>query len=95
MPLGIQLLLALLTGVALGVFIGWLLWRGGRSDTRLENELREQIRQRESELAQLRSQLAETGNARAAAEARRKNCWPSKRFCRKKRWPICATHSRH
>jgi DNA recombination protein RmuC len=70
MPLGIQLLLALLTGVALGVFIGWLLWRGGRSDTRLENELREQIRQRESELAQLRSQLAETGNARAAAEAK-------------------------
>jgi DNA recombination protein RmuC len=70
MPLGIQLLFALLTGGALGIFIGWLLWRGGRSDARLENELRDQIRQRESELAQLRSQLAETGNARAGAEAR-------------------------
>jgi DNA recombination protein RmuC len=70
MPLGIQLLLALLTGGALGIFIGWLLWRGGRSDARLENELRDQIRQRESELAQLRSQLADTGNARAAAEAK-------------------------
>jgi DNA recombination protein RmuC len=70
MPLGIQLLLALLTGGALGIFIGWLLWHGGRSDARLENELRDQIRQRESELLQLRSQLAETGNARAAAAAK-------------------------
>jgi DNA recombination protein RmuC len=70
MPFGIQLLIALLTGIALGIVIGWLLWRGARSEARLENELRDQIRQRESELAQLRSQLAETGNARAGAEAR-------------------------
>jgi DNA recombination protein RmuC len=39
-------------------------------DSRLENELRQQVGQRETELNQIRAQLAETGNARAAAEAR-------------------------
>ncbi len=70
MPVGIQILLALLAGVGLGIFIGWLLWRGGRSDSRLENELRQQIGHRESELDKLRGQISETGNARAAAEAK-------------------------
>jgi DNA recombination protein RmuC len=70
MPVGIQILLALLAGVGLGIFIGWLLWRGARSDSRLESELRQQIGQRESELDKLRGQISEAGNARAAAEAK-------------------------
>src|SRR5579864_4144161 len=71
MPVGIQLLIALLLGSALGFFIGWLKGRGGSgSDSRLENELRQQVGQRETELTQLRSQLTDTGNARAAAEAK-------------------------
>jgi DNA recombination protein RmuC len=70
MPIGIQILLSLLAGLALGVFIGWLLWRGARSDLRLENELRQQLGQREAELGKLRGQISEAGNARAAAEAK-------------------------
>jgi DNA recombination protein RmuC len=70
MPVGIQILLALLAGVGLGIFIGWLLWRSGRSDSRLESELRQQIGLRESELDKLRGQISEAGNARAAAEAK-------------------------
>ena len=70
MPVGIQILLALLAGIGLGIFIGWLLWRGARSDSRLENELRQQIGQRESELEKLRGQISDAGNARAAAEAK-------------------------
>jgi DNA recombination protein RmuC len=53
--------------------VGWLvgLRRASRpADERLENELRQQVGQREAELVQLRSQLSETGNARASAEAR-------------------------
>jgi DNA recombination protein RmuC len=60
-------------GLVLGFVIGWLL-RALRqpvpTDTRLENELRQQLAQRDAELGQVRSQLAETGNARAAAEAK-------------------------
>jgi len=70
MPIGVQILLALLLGGGIGLFIGWLLWRGARSDSRLENELRQQIGQRESDLDKLRGQISEAGNARAAAEAR-------------------------
>ena len=70
MPLGIQLFIALAIGGALGILFGWLKWRGSGSDSRLEKELRQQVSQRESELTQLRSQLTETGNARAAAEAK-------------------------
>jgi DNA recombination protein RmuC len=69
MPLGIQLALAALAGLV----VGWLIGRargGGGPDARLENELRQQVGQRETELTQIRAQLAETGNARAAAEAR-------------------------
>ena len=56
----------------MGFFFGWLKGRGRAAvpDSRLENELRQQVGQRETELAQLRAQLTETGNARAAAEAR-------------------------
>lgn len=70
MPVGIQITIALLAGVGLGIFIGWLLWRGRGSDARLENELRQQIGQRDAELEKLRGQVSEAGNVRAAAEAR-------------------------
>ena len=36
----------------------------------VENELRQQLTQRDAELGQLRTQLADTANARTAAEAR-------------------------
>jgi DNA recombination protein RmuC len=75
MPPEIQWLIALLIGGGLGFLCGWLLGRSRApitpADARLENELRQQVAQRESDLAQLRSQLTETGNARAAAEASR------------------------
>ncbi len=67
-------LLYLALGLALGGVIGWLI--GSRRqpatliDPRLEAELRQQLAQRETELSQLRSQAAEIGNARAAAEAK-------------------------
>jgi DNA recombination protein RmuC len=70
MPVGIQILIALLLGGALGILFGWLKWSGKSSDSRLENVLQEQIKQRESELEKLRGQISEAGNARAAAEAK-------------------------
>jgi len=73
MPLGFKLLIAFAVGGLLGFFYGWLKGRARpvTTDNRLEKELRQQINQRETELTQLRGQLAETGNARAAAEASR------------------------
>ena len=70
MPLGIDLLIALLIGGAFGFFCGWLKWAGKNSDGRLEKELRQQIVQRETELEKSRAQILEAGNARAAAEAK-------------------------
>jgi len=73
MALGFQLLIAFVVGGLLGLLIGWLLGRSRVAsapvDSRLEEELRQQVGQREKELVQLRAQLAEAGNARAAAEA--------------------------
>jgi DNA recombination protein RmuC len=66
--------IGLFIGGGLGLLIGWLYGRGRAvampQDNRLENELRQQISLRETELAQLRAQLADTGNARATAEAK-------------------------
>jgi DNA recombination protein RmuC len=70
MPLGIDLIIALVIGGAAGFLAGWLKWAGKNSDGRLENELRRQMAQRESDLEKLRGQLMETANARAAAEAK-------------------------
>jgi len=70
MPVGIQLALAVLAGFV----IGWLIGRargGGGSDLRLEKELHSQIEQRDSQLAELRGQLTDATNSRAAAEASR------------------------
>lgn len=65
--------LYLLLGAILGAAIGWLIafaLRGSRPpDTRVENELRQQLAQRETELAGLRSQLDRTNDDRAAAQA--------------------------
>jgi len=64
--------IGLVIGGLLGFFFGWLKGRGRAAvpDSRLENELRQQVGQRETELTQIRAQLTETGNARAAVEAR-------------------------
>jgi DNA recombination protein RmuC len=80
MPLGIQIAIAFALGGGLGLLIGWLIGSRRRPtgvqfaneefENPLENELRQQIARREEELAQLRSQLTEANNARAAAEAR-------------------------
>src|SRR5271154_6624869 len=70
MPVGIQLIIAAIIGGALGILFGWLKWNDKNSDSRLENVLQEQIKQRESELEKLRGQFSEAGNARAAAEAK-------------------------
>jgi DNA recombination protein RmuC len=74
MPAEIQFLIALLIGGGLGFLVGWLAGRprgASGPDARLENELQRQVAQRESELTQLRGQLTDAGNARAAAEASR------------------------
>jgi len=74
MSAGAYIGIGLAIGGFIGLALGWLLGRGrggGGPDVRLENELRQQIAQREAELTQLRGQLAEAGNARAAAEASR------------------------
>ena len=74
MSSGTYIGIGLVIGGGLGLLIGWLLGQSRApitpADSRLENELRQQISQRETELTQLRSQLAEAGNARAAAEAK-------------------------
>jgi DNA recombination protein RmuC len=76
MPLGEQLLIAGLLCGLLGFLLGWLggSRRGSTTappDNRLEAELRQQVVQRETELAREREQLAQTAAARAAAEAQK------------------------
>ena len=67
------LLIGFATGGVLFFVIGWLM--GSRrqppppADNRLEEELRQQVTQRETDLAQLRDQVAHIGAARAAADA--------------------------
>jgi DNA recombination protein RmuC len=74
MPPGIQWAIAFGIGGGLGGLIGWLLGArrpaGAAGDLRLENELREQVKQRESELEKLRAQNLEAANGRVAAEAK-------------------------
>jgi DNA recombination protein RmuC len=70
LPAGIQWLIAALVGGMLGFMFGWLKWSGKSSDTRLENELRQQISQREADLEKMRGQLSEAASVRAAAEAK-------------------------
>jgi len=56
----------------MGLLIGWLLGRGRGgvpADNRLENELRQQLTQRETELSQVRSETTQIQTALAAAQA--------------------------
>ena len=65
----------LLTGIVLGgtvgLVAGWVIGRTrtAPSDNRLETELRQQLSQKESELAPLRLELGEAVKTRAIAEA--------------------------
>ncbi len=73
MPIEIQLLARAAAGIGLGLFIGWLL--GSRkqaaapANSRVENELRQQLAQRETDLAQTRGQLSQTNTSLATAQA--------------------------
>jgi DNA recombination protein RmuC len=64
-------------GFGLGVVAGglvvwfWMRGRGPAPDSRLEQELREQVRLREEELVRLRAELASLSQGKAAAEAER------------------------
>lgn len=73
MPLGVQLAIAFLLGGGIGWLVGTLLARGKASvtpsDQRLENELRQQLSQRDSELSQLRSEVVSTKTSLATAQA--------------------------
>lgn len=67
------LLLGLILGGMVGVVLGWLLGRTKASpaDSRLEDELRQQLTQRDSELTQARAQLQQARSDGATSEANR------------------------
>jgi DNA recombination protein RmuC len=70
-----NLIIGFAVGGILCFIIGWLVGVRRRPasalpDDRLTDELRQQISQRESQLSQLRTQLTDATNARAAAEAK-------------------------
>ncbi|MEI8138971.1 MAG: DNA recombination protein RmuC [bacterium] len=69
----LYILLGLAIGGLFGGLIGWLFGQRRASasppDSRIENELRQQIAQRESELSQIRAGLTQSQTARASAEA--------------------------
>jgi DNA recombination protein RmuC len=69
MPVGIQLALAAIAGIVLGFIFGWLKWSGKNSDARLENELRDQLKQRETEISATRESLTQTKTSLATAQA--------------------------
>ncbi len=73
MSLGVQLAIAFLIGGGLGWLIGYLLARGKPAvapvNTALENELRQQLQQREVELTQLRNEAGVTKTSLATAQA--------------------------
>ena len=67
------MLIGVIVGGALGFLVGWLYRRGQAvaPDDRLANELRQQLTQREAELAKLRDQLTTAASRQAAADASR------------------------
>src|ERR1051325_6472762 len=72
MPLGIQLAIAALAGLGLGVLLGWLLGRGraaAPADNRLEADLQQRLHQRESELSQTRGEVVQIRTSLATAQA--------------------------
>src|SRR5207247_8213727 len=70
----VYLLIGLALGAIIGGLVGWLMafrrQPANPSDARVENELREQLLQRATDISKLRAQLAETASACATAEAR-------------------------
>jgi len=72
-PIAVQWLIAFAIGGGLGLLIGWLLGRGRAatppSDYRLENELRQQLEQREAELKRSRDELVGSKTSLATAQA--------------------------
>jgi DNA recombination protein RmuC len=73
MPVGIDIAIAFIVGSALGLLIGWLMGRTrapiAPGDSRLENELRQQLTQRETEIFATREQLTQTRTSLATALA--------------------------
>ena len=72
MSAGAYIGIGLVIGSGLGLLIGWLLGRGrsaAPADSRLENELRQQLTQREAELGQTREQLSQSKSSLATAQA--------------------------
>ena len=73
MPVGIDIAIAFIVGSALGLLIGWLMGRTrapiAPGDSRLENELRQQLTQRETEISATREQLTQTRTSLATALA--------------------------
>jgi DNA recombination protein RmuC len=71
MPLGFQLAIAGLLGIGLGFLLGWLFGRGraSPSDGRLEDEIRQQLTKRETELTQARGETVQVRTALATAQA--------------------------
>jgi len=70
---GAYLLIGFVVGGGLGLLIGWLFSSRKQtvapSDARLENELRQQLTQRETELNQTREQLSQSQTSLATAQA--------------------------
>lgn len=73
MPLGAQLAIAFVIGGGLGCLIGYLMARGKQTvapaNAALENELRQQLQQRDGELTQLRSEVVSIKTSLATAQA--------------------------
>lgn len=71
----IHILMGLAIGAVLGGLLGWLLGqrRAGAApfDSRVENELRQQLFQRETELRQIRESLTQAQTSQASSEAGR------------------------
>lgn len=72
MPPAFYIVITAIIAGGIGLLIGWLL--GGRraaapADGRLENELRQQLAQRETEISQAREQLTQTKTSLATAQA--------------------------
>ena len=73
MPLGFVILITAVVAGGLGLLVGWLLVSRKQTvataDGRLENELRQQLAQRETDLGQTREQFSQTKTSLATAQA--------------------------